>query len=73
MSDAESAGDRHVAWTADDPGVTRLNIDHYRRLLKRDLDDAGRARARALLAKAEAREAGNQAKAQAARDALARG
>jgi hypothetical protein len=39
----------------EDPGITRLNIDHYRRLLKMTLDDATREATLALLAEAEAR------------------
>jgi hypothetical protein len=39
----------------EDPGITRLDIDHYRRSLKRDLDDVTRKQTLALLADAEAR------------------
>jgi hypothetical protein len=39
----------------EDPGITRLDIDHYRRLLKLDLDDVTRKQTLALLADAEAR------------------
>ncbi len=39
----------------EDPGITRLDIDRYRRLLKLDLDDARRAETLALLVEAETR------------------
>jgi len=39
----------------EDPGITRLNIDHYRRSLKLTLDDVTRSQTLALLAEAEAR------------------
>ena len=39
----------------EDPGITRLNIDHYRRLLKTSLDDTRREQTVTLLAEAEAR------------------
>ena len=39
----------------EDPGITRLDIDHYKRSLKLNLSDAARQEALALLADAEAR------------------
>jgi hypothetical protein len=39
----------------EDPGITRLDIDRYRRTLKLDLSDAAREETLALLADAEAR------------------
>lgn len=39
----------------EDPGITRLNIDHYRRLLKLNLDDVTRQQTLALLTDAETR------------------
>jgi hypothetical protein len=39
----------------EDPGITRLNIDHYRRLLTPTLDDVTRQETLKLLAEAEAR------------------
>ena len=39
----------------EDPGITRLDIDHYRRLLKMTLDESTRERTLTLLADAEAR------------------
>lgn len=39
----------------EDPGITRLNIDHYRRMLKLNLDEVTRRQTLALLADAEAR------------------
>jgi len=50
----------------EDPGITRLNIDHYRRMLKRDLDEATRERTLALLAEAEERLIGGAASRRAA-------
>ncbi len=38
----------------EDPGITRLNVDHYRRLLQMNLDDATREKTLALLGDAEA-------------------
>jgi len=39
----------------EDPGITRLDIDRYRRTLKLALSDAARKETLALLADAEAR------------------
>lgn len=39
----------------EDPGITRLDIDHYRRLLKLALSDTAREETLARLADAEAR------------------
>lgn len=39
----------------EDPGITRLDIDHYRRLLKLSLSDTAREETLALLADAESR------------------
>ena len=39
----------------DDPGITRLDIDRYRRTLKLNLSDAAREETLALLADAELR------------------
>ena len=39
----------------EDPGITRLDIDHYRRMLSLNLDDATRQKTLALIAEAEAR------------------
>jgi hypothetical protein len=39
----------------EDPGITRLDIDHYRRSLKLNLSEAARQETLALLAAAEAR------------------
>lgn len=39
----------------EDPGITRLNIDHYRRMLKLNLDEVTRKQTLELLADAEAR------------------
>ena len=39
----------------EDPGITRLDIDRYRRMLSLNLDDATREKTLALIADAEAR------------------
>jgi hypothetical protein len=39
----------------EDPGITRLDIDHYRRTLQLTLSDAARKETLALLADAESR------------------
>jgi hypothetical protein len=38
----------------EDPGIIRLNIDHYRRMLSLSLDDVARQKTLTLIAEAEA-------------------
>ncbi len=45
----------------EDPGITRLDIDRYRRMLSLNLDDATREKTLALIAEAEARLAARAA------------
>jgi hypothetical protein len=41
-----------------DPGIIRLEIDHYRRMLSLNLDDVTRQKTLTLIAEAEAQLAG---------------
>jgi hypothetical protein len=41
-----------------DPGIIRLDIDHYRRMLSLNLDDVTRQKTLTLIAEAEAQLAG---------------